>query len=107
MEPFLVGLRPELERATGSHVEIRGVENRFYGESVTVAGLLAGSDLLRAVHEPGEHPPAEDEVILLPAAALNHDDLFIDSLSFDEFRREIFPARVVAGNELGEALRAL
>ncbi|MBK6900165.1 MAG: DUF512 domain-containing protein [bacterium] len=45
---FAQRLLPALDRPGLPAIELVGVENRFYGESVTVAGLLAGS----------EHPPA-------------------------------------------------
>ena len=102
MAPFLKELAPELERTTGARVEVRPVTNEFYGESVTVAGLLAGQDLMKAAGKPGN-----GDVILLPAEALNADDLFIDSLSLSEFREALAPARVIPALEITEALRQL
>ena len=40
---------PELDRAGAPPVEVVGVTNRFYGHTVTVAGLMAGADLRRAL----------------------------------------------------------
>ncbi len=102
MAPFLQDLAPELEAATGARVEVRPVVNEFYGESVTVAGLLAGQDLLEAAGD-----PSEGDLVLLPAEALNADDLFIDSLSLSEFRDSLAPARVIPALEITEALRQL
>lgn len=102
MGPFMDALRGDLARATGAEVLVHPVENRFYGELVTVAGLLAGRDLLEAVEDPHPH-----DLILLPGEALNADELFIDSLTLDEFRKAVAPARVLPGLEITEALRSL
>ena len=102
MAPFLQERAGALEEVTGARVEVTPVTNRFYGESVTVAGLLAGEDLLAAARDPGP-----GDLFLLPAETLNQDDLFIDSLSLDEFRAALAPARVAAGYEVTETLRSL
>ncbi len=102
MEPFLSELVPMLRDATRADVEVRAVRNQLYGETVTVAGLLGGRDLLSAVTDPSER-----DLVLIPSQALNSDGLFIDSMSLEEFREELRPARVVSGHDIGEALGAL
>lgn len=102
MAPYLDGLAPRLERATGASVEVRPVTNEFFGELVTVAGLLAGRDLLAAAGAPGEC-----DLILLPGEALNADDLFIDSFPLSELREALLPARVIPGRDLIQSLEAL
>jgi putative radical SAM enzyme (TIGR03279 family) len=102
MAPFLRGLSPALREATGAEIQVQAVVNEFFGASVTVAGLLAGADLLKAAGS-----GAEDEVILIPREALNADDLFLDSLSLDDFRKALAPARVLTGLEVTQALREL
>ena len=102
MAPFLRELAPTLQEATGATVEIIPVSNGFFGDSVTVAGLLAGEDLQKAV----DTPLAQD-VILVPGEALNADQLFIDSVSLSDFRKALAPARVIPGLEITEALRQL
>ncbi len=102
MEPFLADLSERLAAATGAEVHVRSVRNQFYGDTVTVAGLLAGRDLLGAVTD-----PCERDMVMIPSEALNQDGLFIDSISLDAFRRELSPARVVPGYEITEALNNL
>ncbi len=102
MEGLFRDRAPRLSDATGSTVQVVGVVNEFYGESVTVAGLLGGRDIQRAVGD-----THEDEIILLPAEALNADDLFIDSLPIEELRAALAPAEVVTGYELLECLGTL
>lgn len=102
MGPFLEERARAVAEATGADVEILAVRNDFFGETVTVAGLLAGRDMLAAVRNSGE-----DDLVLLPGESLNADDLFIDSLSLQDFRDTVAPARVVAAYEIPDALRSL
>jgi len=111
MAPFFRERAAEVRRATGATVEVVEVENRLFGRTVTTAGLLAGEDIFGTLV--GERPAAdgmrttpsgEADVVLLPAEALNADDLFIDSLPLADLRARLGPAEVVTGYELGEAL---
>jgi putative radical SAM enzyme (TIGR03279 family) len=100
MAPFFREWTPRIEQVTGATVEVIHVENRFYGASVTTAGLLAGEDIRDALL-PGLEG---DQVCLIPAEALNADDLFIDSYALTELKEALAPATVVAGFDLVEAL---
>jgi putative radical SAM enzyme (TIGR03279 family) len=102
MAPFLRERAPRLAEATGAEVEVVRVVNGFFGETVTIAGLLAGADIRGALG-----PSGEQDVVVLPAEALNADDLFIDSLPLAQLEEAVAPARVVRGYEVTEALRAL
>jgi putative radical SAM enzyme (TIGR03279 family) len=102
MAPFIRERAGRLAGATGADVEVLEVANDFFGETCTVAGLLAGRDILRALGE-GE----ERDIVVLPAEALNADDLFIDSFPLAELESAARPARVLRGYEITEALGTL
>lgn len=102
MAPFFRERAARLQAATGTPVEVVEVENRFFGETVSIAGLMAGSDLVDQIG-----PGREGDLVLVPAEALNADRLFIDSLPFAELERRLAPARVVPGYEVTAALRSL
>jgi NifB/MoaA-like Fe-S oxidoreductase len=102
MAPFLRERAGRLAEATGAEIEVLAVRNGFYGETVTVAGLLSGRDILRDAGDSGE-----DDIVLIPAETLNQDDHFIDSLSLQDFRETVAPARVVPGYDVIDALRSL
>ena len=93
---------PLLAGATGADVEVIAVPNTHYGETVTVAGLLAGRDIVRALGE-----TVEDDLVLLPAEALNADDRFVDNLPLGEVRDAVAPAPAVAGYDLLECFRSI
>ncbi len=102
MAPFFGERAGRLADATGARVEVVRVTNAFFGETVTAAGLLAGADILAALGE-GQ----ADDLIVLPAEALNADRLFIDSLPLSALEETLGPARVVEGYEITATLRDL
>jgi len=102
MAQVLEPLGGRLSEATGARYDVIGVENRFFGPTVTTAGLLAGRDIAA---ELGARPAYDG--VLLPAEALNDDGRFIDDLPFSEFAHQLAPTPVVAGHELISTLSAL
>ncbi len=60
-------------------VRIVGCGNDFFGHSVTVAGLLAGRDILKGL-DGGE----VGERVYIPPATLNDDGVFLDDMTLDE-----------------------
>lgn len=81
-EKVLKGPIDRLRGVKDLTVKVLTVVNRFFGEKVTVAGLLTGEDLLRAIQEVG---PEEYDLILLPQVVLNDNGLFIDGMDREEF----------------------
>jgi NifB/MoaA-like Fe-S oxidoreductase len=100
MAPFIRERAPRLGRATAADVEVVEVVNDFFGETCTIAGLLGGRDVMRALGA-----GKEKDIVLVPAEALNADDLFIDSIPLAELEAAVRPARVLRGREITEALR--
>jgi putative radical SAM enzyme (TIGR03279 family) len=99
MSPFLRERAGRLSHATGAEVDVVTVVNRYFGETVTIAGLLGGEDILDALG--GSSP---DDLVLLPAEALNADDRFIDDVPLAGFRERLGGIEVRAGHDLVEAL---
>jgi putative radical SAM enzyme (TIGR03279 family) len=85
MEPYLHRFAERLMDFT-SNLEARviAVPNHFFGESVTVSGLLAGRDIIAALQ--GIDP---DETVLLPPNCLNAEGLFLDDLSLEDIARSL------------------
>lgn len=76
--PVLAPLAARLSEVKGLDVRVAPVRNAFFGETVTVAGLLAGRDIAAQVSDPGDR-------VLLPSVALR-DELFIDDYTLAELR---------------------
>jgi len=73
-------LEPLLRVGGAPPLEIIGVPNEFYGVSVTVAGLLSGSDLRRALLA---LPPRPRRTVALSPRIFNSDQLTLDDLTLD------------------------
>ena len=80
--PFLLDSITRFNRKFGSCLKVLQAENSFLGKSITVAGLLAGRDILKALH--GENT---GDFVIIPQDALSAsdeillDDLFLRDLS--------------------------
>jgi len=86
----------------GTTVEVIPVVNRFFGETITVTGLIVGQDLMDALSgRPG------DEVLIAETMLRENTDRFLDNVTLEEVRQSLgIPLRVVENN--GESLiRAL
>jgi len=105
--PTGVSAAPHIERICkrfapeGVAVRVLPVVNRFFGETVTVTGLLTGGDILAAL-TPDVCQGCD--TLLLCAVMLRHErDLFLDDMHIDEFtKRSPLPVQLVEND--GEAL---
>jgi putative radical SAM enzyme (TIGR03279 family) len=102
MGPLINSRRGDIVAGTGADVEVVVVKNQFFGETVTVAGLLGGNDIEQALG-----PTRVEDVVLLPAETLNADRLFIDDVAFETLAARIAPSEIVVGYDLEECLQAL
>jgi len=65
-------------------ITVLPVKNEFFGDSVTVAGLICGGDLIEAVKK------TEPELVILPAVALRHErDKFLDDVTLEQVREAL------------------
>jgi putative radical SAM enzyme (TIGR03279 family) len=80
-------LRPAFEEALARtkeavEVQVIGCANRFFGSSVTVAGLLTGSDIASGIdgRDLGDR-------VYFPPATLNDDGIFLDDMRPEDLER--------------------
>jgi putative radical SAM enzyme (TIGR03279 family) len=102
MAPVIAPLAQQLALQTRASVEVVTVQNRMFGPTVTTAGLLAGADIIADVNAAGTF-----DIVLLPAEALNDDDLFIDNIPLEQLRSAFHGAVVAPAHELTSALSDL
>lgn len=94
-------LQPMMEafnRQYGTKHSFVSVKNLFFGGHVNVTGLLTGGDILAAVKD--------SERLILPGVVLNNDNLFLDDMSLDDFKRS-FQGKVEIAKDAGELLSLL
>jgi NifB/MoaA-like Fe-S oxidoreductase len=74
-----------LNREKLKTIEVACVENRFFGASVTVAGLLTGRDVIRTLLDTIEG----HDMILVPDVVLNEDNKFLDDITLDDMEEAL------------------
>jgi putative radical SAM enzyme (TIGR03279 family) len=71
---------PEFKKVKNLDFELIRVENTLFGNSVTVAGLLSGKDI---VHAAGKAVNGTD-ILLIPSTCLNFDGKFLDDITIND-----------------------
>lgn len=73
------------EKFPNVEVDVISIRNEFFGETITVSGLITGQDLIRQLsgRDLGEK-------LLLPCNMLkNEEDIFLDDISVEELSRKL------------------
>lgn len=75
------------EKFTGTCISGYMIKNRFFGEKVTVAGLITGKDLIDSLKESGFN----SRYLLLPEVMLRsrQDAVFLDDVTVEDVEREL------------------
>ena len=78
----------------GVEVEIIAVENRFFGKTITVTGLLTGSDLLREGSE-----IICDRLLISDCTLKADEDFFLDDMTLEQVKTQMKSPLHVAFND--------
>jgi len=84
MAPLMPGILDRLSEKTGATFDLIATENSLFGPTTTVAGLLVGADIRRALAGRNDL-----DLALIPAESINEDGLFLDDASFAAIREEL------------------
>ena len=102
--PCGVSIAPYMQRwidtygPAGVSVRVQPIVNRFFGETVTVTGLLTGGDILSQLDARDA-----DEVILCNVTLREGRDLFLDDMTLSSFRAAL-PLPLTLCDNRGDAL---
>ncbi len=99
--PFMKSLMKRF-RIPGVEVEVVPIENGFFGPSVTVTGLLTGSDLIR-----GLAGRSADRVLITECMLRDQEDVFLDDMTLDEVQEKVGIPFVKVGRRGDELLDAM
>ena len=80
----------------GTIVEVRPIINRFFGETVTVAGLITGGDLVEQCRD-----VVADEILIVRSMIRAEGDIFLDNMTIEEVRKAL-PAPLRITESTGE-----
>ncbi|MBI4494958.1 MAG: DUF512 domain-containing protein [Chloroflexi bacterium] len=99
-EPALAQMARDTARVDGLSVEVVPLTNRFFGESVTVSGLLSGQDLLAALRQ------RSWDCAILPRTAFGFEGRqTLDGVTLEALQAAV-PYPVIAAGSGEELLRA-
>lgn len=75
------------EKYTGTSIEVYEIKNRFFGEAITVTGLITGKDLIAQLKEKGY----EGGRLLLSSVMFraSDDPVFLDDVTIADVEREL------------------
>jgi len=66
-------------------IKVYKIENKFFGEKVTVAGLITGQDIISALQE-----KELGEFLFIPSSMLKHgEEIFLDDISIEDIERKL------------------
>jgi len=102
-QPVIEELAQDIQKIEGAEVQVLPIVNKFFGELVTVAGLLCGQDVLDALHENANL----GDLVLLPRVMLDNEGTrFLDDMTVDEFKAQL-PTRVEFVRNAQETIDAI
>jgi NifB/MoaA-like Fe-S oxidoreductase len=82
--PILSKYVGRLNEQAGTRLKVIGVKNKFFGEEVTVAGLIGGRDFLESRRE------IEGDFLIVPEqACLKSGHIFLDDYRLEDLEREL------------------
>lgn len=83
------------EKYDALDLKVVAIKNEFFGESITVAGLVTGGDIIKQLKntELGEE-------LLIPSSMLRHEnDMFLDSVTVEEVEKALDVKIVITEND--------
>lgn len=77
-------------RVKNLKINVIAVENEYFGEMITVTGLVTGRDILKTINKLKEEKKDIGEYIILPRVMLKDDeDIFLDDTRIEKLQEDI------------------
>ena len=82
------------------------IKNNFFGENITVVGLITGGDIISQLTEQQQNGQKLGEELIIPASMLRYErDLFLDNVSVQAVERALSVRLIVAENNAEDFIR--
>ena len=94
-------IMPYIKKELNLDISLVPVVNQFWGDKVTVSGLLTGQDLLKEARARSN----QFDTLVLPPNCLNNDDLFLDNLSLKNLELTLGKRVLVGQYNLADTMR--
>lgn len=108
--PMVKGFAGQLQEAfPGLHIFVKEIENRFFGETITVSGLITGKDLTEQLLESRDQGEKLGDTLLIPENMLRMgEQVFLDDMTLQEaeerLRLRVVPVDAPGGEFVQAAL---
>ena len=78
------------------HINVKSIRNDFFGDTITVTGLITGQDLIAQLKEEQDTHPLGEEILLPVNMLRSGEKVFLDDLTVYDVEREVgIPVGVV------------
>ncbi|NLZ25143.1 MAG: DUF512 domain-containing protein, partial [Clostridiales bacterium] len=82
--PSLGEIKKEIEQKLSLEIDVIAVENNLFGNTVTVAGLITGGDLVKAINNLNK----KYDAYFIPSTMLRElGDMFLDSMTIKDIKK--------------------
>ena len=89
------------ESLNNININIETIENKFFGPTVTVTGLLTAQDIEKKIQT------INGDNIILPGITLNDNDMFIDEVNKKEFINKFSDKNIYVCNDIQDIMEVL
>ena len=86
---------PHFNKIKNLETHLLPVENLFYGDEITVAGLLTGQDIIKTINEFEIQNCFSFDLIVLPDNVLNQEELFLDDYNIIDLKDSIKNSEII------------
>ena len=86
----------------GVQITVQPIRNTFFGETITVTGLITGGDLIEQLRNADE-----DEILLCGNTLREQGDLFLDGTALKDVKAALKPAVTIVPNTGAHLFKAL
>ncbi|MCB0279266.1 MAG: DUF512 domain-containing protein, partial [Calditrichaeota bacterium] len=95
-------LLPKLRQIKNLDLNLMILTNNFYGDGITVSGLLTGEDIYNQIKD-------QDlgDMVLLPPRVLNPDSKFLDNWTVADLKRKLNVDVLVYQHDMNEVINQL
>lgn len=74
-----------MDKFKGLKIKVVPIKNKFFGETITVAGLLTATDIIEQL----EGEKSKDGLIITKDMLKADEDIFLDNITLEEFRKKL------------------
>lgn len=93
-----------MESFPGIHIHVKAIRNDFFGETITVSGLITGQDLIAQLKEEKEQGTDLGDTLIIPSNMLRMGEaVFLDDLTVSDVEQAL-NMKLVAVEQSGQEL---